>query len=42
MQGIWVKHLRKGEEDDQADFFNIVQNRPNTGVHLEVDVFRVF
>ena len=26
----------KGEGDDQADVFNIIQKRPNTGVHLKV------
>ena len=34
MQNVWVKDLRKG---DQADVSNIIQKRPNIGVHLKVD-----
>ena len=29
--------LRRVEEGDQADIFNIIQKRPNTGVRLKVD-----
>ena len=39
MHRVWVKDLRRDEDDDQADVFNIIQKRPNTvnGIHLKVE-----
>ena len=28
---VWVRNLRRDEEDDQANIFNSIQKRPNVG-----------
>ena len=37
MHRVWVKDLRKDEEDDQVVIFNIIQKSPSIRVHLRVD-----
>ena len=29
--------LRRDEEDDQVDIFNVIQKRPDNGIHLKVE-----
>ena len=35
MHRVWVKNLRRDGEDDQVDIFDLIQKRPNDGVHLK-------
>ena len=39
MHRVWVKDLRRDEEDDQADVLNIIQKKTNTvnGIRLKVE-----